>query len=121
MRSTDGRSDPGRLPKTIQSPNRATARAFALAASSSRFFGGAVVSRERSSRSDTPATSSTAASNAASFALDGLVNPLILRTNWSEAARTSSGVTGGSKLKSVLIFLHTACHLTGKWPAQFEV
>ena len=56
---------------------------------------------------DTPATSSTAARNGASLAFDGLVNPLIFRTNCSEAARTSSSVTGGSKLKSVLMFLHT--------------
>ena len=47
-----------------------------------------------------------AAMNAASFALDGLLKPLIFLTNCNEAARTSSGVTGGSKLKSVLIFLH---------------
>ena len=53
-----------------------------------------------------PAISSTAARNSASFAFDGLLNPLIFLTNWSEAARISSEVTGGSKLKSVLIFLH---------------
>src|SRR5712692_7212675 len=53
-----------------------------------------------------PATSSTAARNAASLAFDGLVNPLIFLTNCSEAARTSSSVTGGSQLKSVLIFRH---------------
>jgi len=29
---------------------------------------------------------------------DGLLKPVIFRTNCSEAARTSSGVTGGSKL-----------------------
>jgi hypothetical protein len=34
------------------------------------------------------------------------LKPLIFLTNCSEAARTSSSVTGGSKLKSVLIFLH---------------
>jgi hypothetical protein len=89
-----------------QSPNRSTARAFAFAASSSRFFGGAVVSSERRSRFEIPATSSTAAKNASSFAFDGFVNPLIFRTNCSEAARTSSSVTGGSKLNNVLIFLH---------------
>ena len=42
----------------------------------------------------------------ASFAFDGLLKPLIFLTNWSEAARISSPVTGGSKLKRVLIFLH---------------
>jgi hypothetical protein len=53
-----------------------------------------------------PAISSTAAANKPSFAFDGLLKPLIFRTNWSEAARISSSVTGGSKLKRVLIFLH---------------
>ena len=49
---------------------------------------------------------STAARNEASFAFDGLLKPLIFRTNWSEAARISSGVTGGSKLNKGLMFLH---------------
>jgi hypothetical protein len=31
-----------------------------------------------------------------------------LRTNWTAAARISSSVAGGSKLKSVLMFLHMA-------------
>src|SRR5271165_6465643 len=53
-----------------------------------------------------PATSSTAAKKAASLAFDGLLKPLIFLTNWSEAARTSSAVTGGSKLNRILIFLH---------------
>jgi len=53
-----------------------------------------------------PAISSTAARNGLSFPFDGLLNPLIFLTYWSEAARTSSSVTGGSKLKRVLIFLH---------------
>jgi hypothetical protein len=52
------------------------------------------------------AISSMAAWKDASLALDGLWKPLIFRTNWSEASRTSSGATGGSKLKSVLMFLH---------------
>src|SRR5258705_13046563 len=82
-----------------QAPNLSAARAFALAASSSRFFGGAVVSSDRRRRFEMPATSSPAARNEASFAFDGLLNPLIFLTNWSEAARTSSSVTGGSKLK----------------------
>jgi len=59
-----------------------------------------------------PAISSTAARKEASFALDGLLKPLIFLTNWSEAARTSSAVTGGSKLKRVLIFLHIQYVLT---------
>jgi hypothetical protein len=44
--------------------------------------------------------------NASSFAFDGLVKPLILRTNCSAAARTSASVVGGSKLKSGLMFRH---------------
>jgi hypothetical protein len=55
---------------------------------------------------ETSAISSTAVRNARSFACEGLVNPVIFRTNWSDAARTSSEVTGGSKLKSGLMFLH---------------
>src|SRR5262249_43524377 len=52
------------------------------------------------------AISSIADWNAASLALDGLLNPVIFLTNCSEAARTSSSVTGGSKLNRVLMFLH---------------
>ena len=51
-------------------------------------------------------TSSTARANAASFAFEGLFVPLILRTYWSAAASTSSGVAVGSKLCSTLMFLH---------------
>ena len=54
----------------------------------------------------TPATSSTARLNAASLAFDGLVNPLIFRTNWRDAARTSASVVGGSKLNSGRILRH---------------
>ena len=50
--------------------------------------------------------SSTAARNGPSFVLDGLLKPLIFLTNWSDAARISSSVTGGSKLKRIFIFLH---------------
>lgn len=52
------------------------------------------------------ATSSTARLNASSLAFDGRVKPLIFRTNCSAAARTSSSVTGGSKLKSGLMLRH---------------
>jgi hypothetical protein len=89
-----------------QAPNRSAARAFAFAASSSRFLGGAFVSSECRRRVEIAATSSIAPKNAVSFAFDGLLKPLIFLTNWSEAARTSSAVTGGSKLKRVLIFRH---------------
>jgi hypothetical protein len=54
------------------------------------------------------AISSTAWSKAARLALDGLLNPLSFLTNWSEAARISSSVAGGVKLKRVLMLLHTA-------------
>ena len=52
------------------------------------------------------ATASTARLNASSFVFDGLVKPLIFLTNWSDAARTSSSVVGGSKLKSGRILRH---------------
>src|SRR6185295_7927728 len=52
------------------------------------------------------AISSTAVSNAASLTFDGLLKPLILRTNCSDAARISSSVTGGAKLNSGLMLLH---------------
>src|SRR5580692_8598397 len=95
-----------RLRYNVQTPNLSAARAFALAASSSRFFGGAVVSRERRRRIETLATSPTAIRNASSFPFDGLLKPVIFLTNCREAARISSSVTGGSKLKRVLIFRH---------------
>lgn len=50
--------------------------------------------------------SSIAALNAASFARDGLLNPEIFLTNWTDAFRTSSGVTGGSKLNRFFMFRH---------------
>jgi hypothetical protein len=86
--------------------NRNVARARALAASSARSRGGALVSSEARSLPEAAAISAMAVSKAASFALDGLLNPLILRTNCKDAARISSSVTGGAKLKSILIFLH---------------
>src|SRR3989441_1099014 len=66
----------------------------------------AAVSSELRRLLETAAIASTAARNAASLAFDGLLKPLTFRTNCNEAARTSSSVTGGSKLKSVLMFLH---------------
>src|SRR5579859_4843141 len=67
-------------------PNLSAALALALAASSSRFLGGAVVSSERSSRFEMAAISSIAVRNAASLAFEGLLKPVIFLTNWSEAA-----------------------------------
>src|SRR5205814_6960056 len=87
-------------------PNLTAARARARAASVSRSRGAAVVTSERISTRAAAATSSTAWSKAASFAFDGTLNPLSLRTNCSEASRISSSVAGGSKLNSVLMFLH---------------
>ena len=52
------------------------------------------------------ATSSTARSKAALLALEGALNPLSFLTNCKDAARISASVAGGSKLKSVLMFLH---------------
>src|ERR1700675_1205406 len=89
-----------------QAPYRVAARTFAFAASASRSLGGALVSRAWRRRVETAAISSTAAKNRGSFTFDGLWIPLIFRTNWSEDARISSEVTGGSKLKRVLMFLH---------------
>jgi hypothetical protein len=87
-------------------PNLTAARALALTASSSRFFGGELASWERRRVAEILAISSTAARNEASLAFDGLLNPVIFLTNWIEADRISSVVTGGSKLKSGLMFLH---------------
>jgi hypothetical protein len=42
------------------------------------------------------------------LAFEGAVEPLTLRTNCKAAARISSVVAGGSKLKSVLMFRHMA-------------
>src|SRR6266496_2738012 len=91
--------------------NLRVARACAFAASSTRFLGGALVSSDLRSRLETSAISSTAATNAASLAFDGLLKPLTFLTNCNEAARISSSVTGGWKLKSVLMFLHTIVYL----------
>jgi hypothetical protein len=66
-----------RLLAITQAPNLSAARAFAFAASSSRFFGGALVSSECRRRAEIPAISSMAARNAASLAFDGLLKPVI--------------------------------------------
>ena len=71
---------------------RTAARALAFAASTSRSRGGAEVTSASSRRLDAAVTSSTARANAASFAFDGFVEPLDLRTYCSAAASTSSGV-----------------------------
>src|SRR5579859_5704205 len=58
-------------PTRSQGPKRAAARALALAASSARFLGGAVVSRARRRRVEIAATSSMAELKAGSLALEG--------------------------------------------------
>jgi hypothetical protein len=96
---------------TTYLPNLYAARARAMAASSVRFLGGAFVASEPRRLLEIAAISSTAASNAASLTFDGLLKPLSFLTNCNEAARISSFVTGGSKLKRVLMFLHTTVYL----------
>src|SRR5215831_599546 len=86
--------------------NRSAARALAFAASSCRFLGAPLVSSDPSSCAEILAMSLTAELKAASFIFDGLLNPVIFRTNWTDAARISSSVAGGSKLNSVLMFRH---------------
>src|SRR4051812_26585749 len=85
---------------------RLAARTRALAASTSRFLGGALVIRVPMSRCTALATSSTAWSNASWLAADGLVKPLTFRTNCSEALRISASVTGGSKWNSGRMLRH---------------
>src|ERR1700681_263788 len=70
-----------RLRARSQSPNLSAARALSFSASSSRFFGGAFVSRDRRRREQARATSSIAATKLASLAFDGLLKPLIFLTN----------------------------------------
>ena len=65
-----------------------------------------IVSSASIRRRATSATSSIAELNAASFAFEGALKPLSLRTNCSDAARISSWVAGGLKLKSVLMLRH---------------
>jgi hypothetical protein len=69
-----------------------------------RDFGGAVVSSEYQAQRDTRdlVDGRLKASSLASTACCAE----IFLTNCKKAARTSSAVTGGSKLKSVLIFRH---------------
>ncbi len=85
---------------------RVALRALALAASASRSLGGAEVTSWLRSSAEASAMVSTARSKAAALACDGFVEPLILRTYWSAAARTSSSVADGSKLWRVRMFRH---------------
>jgi hypothetical protein len=91
---------------------RCALRARALAASASRFLGGAAVTSSSSSRVVAALTASTARLNAASFAFDGFVEPLILRTYCSAASWASSRDAGGSKLWRVRMFRHMPSRYT---------
>src|SRR4029079_8644581 len=68
--------------------------------------GGAAVVNDWTRRSAAAVTSSTARLNTASFARDGLFDPLSLRTNCNADARISASVAGGAKFASVLILRH---------------
>jgi hypothetical protein len=94
------------------------ARALALAISFARLLGDASVTSELRSCLQTAVTPSTAARKAASLAFDDLLKPVTFLTNCREAARISSSVTGGSKLKSVLMFLHMG--FTSIYPKDFS-
>src|SRR5215213_3140120 len=87
-------------------PNRSADLARARSASISRSRGSAVVTSESISIRAVLATSSTARWKASWLSFDGLLKPLSLRTNCSDAARISSSVAGGSKLNRVLMFRH---------------
>jgi hypothetical protein len=86
--------------------NRVEDLALAFAASTSRVRGSEVVTRERIRMLAEDATSFTARSKTALFALEGALNPLSFLTNCSDASRISASVAGGLKLNSVLMFLH---------------
>jgi hypothetical protein len=107
------------MPAYCRGPNRVADRAFAFCASSSRLRGCAGVTSERIRILADAATSSTARSNAASFAFEGTLKPLSLRTNCSDASRISSSVAGGSKLNSVLMFRHMATPVQGGFPSPW--
>jgi hypothetical protein len=54
--------------------------------------------------------------------MEGLANPLIFLTNCRAAARISSAVAIGSKLYSVLMFLHTLLtSVFGRYKIMFAV
>ena len=81
-------------------------RARAFAASTSRFFGGAVETSSFSRCCVACATSFTARWKAASLAFDGFDIPAIFRTYCRAASCTSAELAGGSKLFKGLMFRH---------------
>jgi hypothetical protein len=120
-----------RLPGTrcVRQPLRATTdasrflhRSRAFSRSSSRVRAGPRAGSSPRRRAVVRATSSMARSNAASFAAAGLFIPLTLRTNWSAAARISSGEDGGSKWWRTRMFRHIApsCHASTLAPRVSE-
>src|SRR6266705_999963 len=108
-RRPEGRGEVSLSYGTGRGPKRLSARWCALRCSASRFRGGALVRNAWIRRWAAVVTSSTARLNTAAFAWEGRVVPLSLRTNCSDDARISSSVAGGSKLASVLMFLHMCC------------
>ena len=87
--------------------NRASERALRLAASTSRSFGGALVTRPSSRRSVAAAISSTARSKASCVGLRGLRRSADLADELEgRVMDLRRRLAGGSKLWSVLMFLH---------------
>jgi hypothetical protein len=103
----------GRAPllesRLVQSDRHARLR---RARTSGRRSGGTVLGgcrrgcRLASSRVVVAVTSATASSKTSTFAPDGRVMPLTLRTYWREAASISSGVAAGSRPRSSVMFRH---------------
>lgn len=87
---------------------RFAARSFARAATVSRSRGAAVVDNDAIKLIAEFAISSTARLKGSSFAWEGRVKPEILRTNCSDASRTSVSEAGGSKLNSGRMLRHIA-------------
>ena len=85
-------------------PNRLVARTLAFSASTSRFFGGVLVTRLSTRVRVVTAISSIANRKASALAFDGSLAPLTFLTYWRAAASTSLSVAGGSKLWRVLMF-----------------
>ena len=83
-------------------------RALALAASTSRFLGGAPETRSSNKCWVACAISLTARLNASSLAFYGFDVPAILRTYCNAASCTSALLAGGSKLCNGLMFRHIA-------------
>jgi hypothetical protein len=81
-------------------------RLRARAATFSRFLGAADVSSTAIKALERAVISSTARVNASSLAAEGLLKPLIFRTNCRAALLISASVEGGSKLNSGRMLRH---------------